>query len=132
RSRFGICRGVAEGEGAGWFPRLGTSRAHLWLRRCVMVKHATAPRLLRRQSRSASHTGVALASGRGKRPRILIGTASWADPGFVADWYPPKLPAKERLPWYAQHFKLVEVNSSFYAVPPAARVAKWCEQTPGD
>ena len=47
--------------------------------------------------------------------RILVGTSSWADPGFVKEWYPPKLPAKQRLPWYAQRFELVELNSSFYA-----------------
>jgi uncharacterized protein YecE (DUF72 family) len=58
--------------------------------------------------------------------RILVGTSSWTDPGFVADWYPAGLPAKERLPWYAEHFNLVEVNSSFYAVPAQASVAKWC------
>ena len=22
--------------------------------------------------------------------RILVGTSSWADPGFIKDWYPPK------------------------------------------
>ena len=49
--------------------------------------------------------------------RIRVGTSSWADPGFVKEWYPPKMPAKERLPWYAQRFELVELNSSFYAVP---------------
>ena len=49
--------------------------------------------------------------------RIVIGTSSWADPGFVADWYPPGLPAQERLPWYAERFEGVEVNSHFYAVP---------------
>jgi uncharacterized protein YecE (DUF72 family) len=62
--------------------------------------------------------------------RIRVGTSSWADPGFIADWYPPKLPAKDRLAWYAQHFDLVEVNSSFYAVPRRQLVERWAEQTP--
>jgi len=53
--------------------------------------------------------------------RILIGTSSWADPGFVKEWYPPKMAAKERLPWYAQRFQTVELNSSFYALPPDLR-----------
>jgi uncharacterized protein YecE (DUF72 family) len=61
---------------------------------------------------------------------IAIGTSSWADPGFVKEWYPPDLPARERLPWYAEHFDAVEVNSTFYAVPAAATVARWAEQTP--
>src|SRR4051812_31231234 len=64
--------------------------------------------------------------------RVRVGTASWTDPGFIADWYPPKLPARERLAWYAEHFDLVEVNSSFYAVPAQPQVAKWAEQTPSD
>jgi uncharacterized protein YecE (DUF72 family) len=63
--------------------------------------------------------------------RILVGTASWADPGFT-EWYPEGLPARERLDYYAQHFDLVEVNSSFYAVPQPKVVASWVERTPDD
>ena len=62
--------------------------------------------------------------------KILIGTASWSDIGFVGDWYPRKLPATERLRWYAEHFNLVEVNSTFYQVPVRRYVERWCEQTP--
>jgi len=64
--------------------------------------------------------------------KILVGTASWSDPGFVERWYPPKLPAGDRLPWYADHFEMVEVNSSFYAVPDARMVNRWCHVTPND
>jgi uncharacterized protein YecE (DUF72 family) len=62
--------------------------------------------------------------------RIRVGTSSWADPGFVREWYPPKLPAKERLHWYAQRFELVELNSSFYAVPDRGAVHGWVDVTP--
>ena len=62
--------------------------------------------------------------------QILVGTSSWADPGFVKEWYPPKLAAKERLPWYARHFDYVELNSSFYAVPDRNTVHNWVEVTP--
>jgi uncharacterized protein YecE (DUF72 family) len=62
--------------------------------------------------------------------KILVGTASWSDPGFVEHWYPKKMPAGERLAWYAQHFEMVEVNSSFYSVPDARLVARWCAMTP--
>jgi uncharacterized protein YecE (DUF72 family) len=61
---------------------------------------------------------------------IVVGTSSWADPGFVEEWYPPKLPDRERLPWYAEHFEAVEVNSTFYAVPSAATVRRWAQATP--
>ena len=64
--------------------------------------------------------------------KILVGTASWSDPGFVERWYPKKLPAADRLPWYAQHFDLVEVNSTFYSVPDPRMVERWCAATPDD
>jgi uncharacterized protein YecE (DUF72 family) len=61
---------------------------------------------------------------------IRIGTSSWADPEFVRDWYPPKLPAAARLGWYAEHFDYVEVNSTFYAVPVKKVVSRWDSETP--
>ena len=64
--------------------------------------------------------------------RILVGTSSWADPGFVKEWYPPKMAARERLPWYAQRFQTVELNSSFYAVPDRTTVHQWVAATPDD
>lgn len=42
------------------------------------------------------------------------------------------MPAGERLAWYAQHFEMVEVNSSFYAVPDPRMVERWCRSTPDD
>ena len=60
----------------------------------------------------------------------MVGTSSWADPGFVADWYPKGMPARDRLPWYAERFEAVELNSSFYAVPDAATVERWAQSTP--
>jgi uncharacterized protein YecE (DUF72 family) len=63
---------------------------------------------------------------------ILVGTSSWADPGFVKEWYPQGIPARERLPWYAKRFRYVELNSSFYAVPDRNTVHGWVDQTPDD
>jgi uncharacterized protein YecE (DUF72 family) len=67
-----------------------------------------------------------------KEARILVGTASWSDPGFVERWYPKKMPAHERLGWYAQHFEMVEVNSTFYSVPDLRTVQRWCAITPDE
>jgi uncharacterized protein YecE (DUF72 family) len=72
------------------------------------------------------------ASTQSKRGKILVGTASWSDPGFVERWYPKKMPAGERLQWYAQHFEMVEVNSTFYSVPEPRMVERWCAATPDD
>ena len=62
--------------------------------------------------------------------RILVGTASWSDPGFIERWYPKGMPAADRLPWYAQHFDMVEVNSTFYSVPDPRMVERWVRSTP--
>jgi uncharacterized protein YecE (DUF72 family) len=71
-------------------------------------------------------------SGKIETGKILVGTASWSDPGFVERWYPKKMPAGERLSWYAQHFDVVEVNSTFYSVPEPRMVERWCAATPDD
>jgi uncharacterized protein YecE (DUF72 family) len=62
--------------------------------------------------------------------KVLVGTASWSDPGFVERWYPKGMRAGERLSWYAHHFEMVEVNSTFYAVPDRRMVDRWCGETP--
>jgi uncharacterized protein YecE (DUF72 family) len=64
--------------------------------------------------------------------RIVIGTSSWADPGFVEEWYPDGLPPRERLPYYAERFEGVEVNSTFYAIPSPTTTANWAKVTPDD
>ena len=63
---------------------------------------------------------------------IRVGTASWSDPGFVELWYPKKMRPADRLGWYAHHFNMVEVNSTFYSVPDPMLVRRWCEATPQD
>jgi uncharacterized protein YecE (DUF72 family) len=62
--------------------------------------------------------------------RLLIGTSSWADPGFVEAWYPPGMPSRDRLAWYAERFDYVEVNSTFYAIPAAKTAERWAKVTP--
>jgi uncharacterized protein YecE (DUF72 family) len=62
--------------------------------------------------------------------RIVVGTSSWADEGFVKHWYPKGLAARDRLAWYAERFEAVELNSSFYAIPSRANVERWAETTP--
>ena len=64
--------------------------------------------------------------------RIVIGTSSWADPGFVEEWYPEGLASRDLLPWYAERFDGVEVNTTFYAVPSRATVRRWAQATPDD
>ena len=69
-------------------------------------------------------------SAKDKAGRVLVGTASWSDPGFVERWYPKGMQPGERLGWYAQYFEMVEVNSTFYSVPDPRMVERWCRNTP--
>jgi uncharacterized protein YecE (DUF72 family) len=68
-------------------------------------------------------------------PNILVGTASWTDKTLVAcgRFYPPSCKtAEQRLRHYAQQFPLVEVDSSYYAMPLPQTAQLWAERTPAD
>ena len=45
-------------------------------------------------------------------------------------FYPEKLPARDQLAYYAQHFSTVELNNSFYRQPTRERFVAWGEQAP--
>jgi uncharacterized protein YecE (DUF72 family) len=62
--------------------------------------------------------------------KILVGTASWSDPEFVRDWHPAGMRPSERLPFYAQRFDVVELNSSFYSIPERRLAEQWAAITP--
>ncbi|MBV9096302.1 MAG: DUF72 domain-containing protein [Streptosporangiaceae bacterium] len=63
---------------------------------------------------------------------IRMGTAGWTDKTLVASgWYPPEADTPEkRLRFYARQFPLVEVDSSYYALPAEQTAAAWAERTP--
>jgi uncharacterized protein YecE (DUF72 family) len=61
---------------------------------------------------------------------IRIGTCSWADEALSKYFYPPGTPPGERLPYYAQHFDTVEVDSTYYRLPAEQMVERWAERTP--
>jgi uncharacterized protein YecE (DUF72 family) len=65
--------------------------------------------------------------------KILVGTASWTDKSLVASgrFYPHKCNTPEdRLRYYATQFPMVEVDSSYYAMPAAEVAQLWAERTP--
>ena len=64
---------------------------------------------------------------------VLVGTASWTDKTLIAcgRFYPPGARTAEgRLRYYASQFDLVEVDSSYYAMPAPATAQLWAERTP--
>lgn len=66
---------------------------------------------------------------------ILVGTASWTDKSLIkcGRYYPADVKtAEERLRFYAGEFPLVEVDSSYYAIPSEQTARLWVERTPAD
>lgn len=65
--------------------------------------------------------------------RILVGVASWTDPSMTAAgvFYPPGAKSAEaRLRYYASRYPLVEVDSTYYAIPARRAAELWVERTP--
>ena len=66
---------------------------------------------------------------------ILVGTTSWTDKTLVESgrFYPREASSAEaRLRYYASRFPLVEVDSTYYALPAEHSSQLWTERTPGD
>jgi uncharacterized protein YecE (DUF72 family) len=64
---------------------------------------------------------------------VRLGTAGWSDPSLSRDalFYPKGVKTPEaRLRHYAQHFQLVEVDATYYALLSADTVQRWVEWTP--
>lgn len=62
--------------------------------------------------------------------RIRIGTQGWNYTAWVGPFYPSGTRAVDFLSTYARAFGTVEVDSTFYAIPPAKTVRGWFERTP--
>ncbi len=64
--------------------------------------------------------------------QIRVGTAGWTDKSLIdSGWYPDGgSDPEKRLRYYASQFRLVEVDSAYYALPAAQTAAAWAERTP--
>ena len=72
--------------------------------------------------------GVTLGDG-----RVLVGAAGWTDPTLTAPgvFYPHDVATPEdRLRYYASRYPLVEVDSTYYALPSRGMAAAWAARTP--
>lgn len=62
--------------------------------------------------------------------RIRLGTQGWNYDAWVGVFYPSGTRATDFLSVYARAFDTVEVDSTFYAIPPASTVRGWAARTP--
>jgi uncharacterized protein YecE (DUF72 family) len=65
--------------------------------------------------------------------KVLVGTSGW----LYAHWrhgvfYPPGLPPGRELEHYAASFSTVEINASFYRLPPESSFLAWASRVPRD
>jgi uncharacterized protein YecE (DUF72 family) len=61
---------------------------------------------------------------------IHIGASGWHYDHWKGPFYPKGMNAGEMLAFYADHFKTVEINNSFYRLPEENVLAQWRDTAP--
>ncbi len=62
--------------------------------------------------------------------RIHLGTQGWSYADWVGSFYPPASKQQDWLPFYAQVFDSVELDTTFYHPPKPSIVRSWAANTP--
>jgi uncharacterized protein YecE (DUF72 family) len=62
--------------------------------------------------------------------KILVGTSGYSFADWVGRFYPLGLPRSDMLSYYTEHFPVVEVNSTYYRVPPPRVMEQMERKTP--
>jgi uncharacterized protein YecE (DUF72 family) len=63
--------------------------------------------------------------------RVWIGTSGWSYEHWENDaFYPKQLPPAEFLPFFASNFPTVEINYSYYRLPPRSSFEAWRRTAP--
>jgi uncharacterized protein YecE (DUF72 family) len=63
---------------------------------------------------------------------IYLGTAGFSYPDWKGHFYPERFDNRHMLEFYSARFPVVEINSSWYAIPPPLRFKSMAERTPLD
>ncbi|MEP7152664.1 MAG: DUF72 domain-containing protein [Nitrospira sp.] len=63
-------------------------------------------------------------------PHVRIGTSGWHYQHWRGPYYPPSVPPRAMLNYYAREFDTVEVNNSFYRLPSTTTFDTWNNSTP--
>ena len=62
--------------------------------------------------------------------RLRIGCVGWSYPEWAGTFYPSRAEAADYLTLYARAFEIVEVDTSFYAIPSQDMTRAWSDATP--
>ena len=68
----------------------------------------------------------------GSHAQIHIGTSGWSYAHWKGPFYTGQLPGSRMLEYYAQRFRSVEINNSFYRLPGQQALQQWHDSTPDD
>ena len=63
---------------------------------------------------------------------LYVGTSGYSYKEWKGSFYPERLSPKEMLSYYAERFKAVELNNTFYRLPQPEMVESWKAQVPRD
>jgi uncharacterized protein YecE (DUF72 family) len=64
------------------------------------------------------------------RCTVSVGTCGYSYREWIGAFYPPRIRSQEMLAWYARFFPTVEIDSTYYGVPTAAKTASMARRTP--
>jgi uncharacterized protein YecE (DUF72 family) len=62
--------------------------------------------------------------------QIFSGTSGFSYPAWRGSFYPEKFPTTRMLGYYAERFRTVEINNTFYRMPKAETLTGWASLTP--
>ena len=63
---------------------------------------------------------------------FYVGTSGYSYKEWKGTFYPPKLPAKQMLSFYGEHFRTVEINYTFRRMPTESVLDAWAGAVPAD
>jgi uncharacterized protein YecE (DUF72 family) len=63
---------------------------------------------------------------------LRVGTSGFSYKEWKGSFYPEDLPQSKFLAYYAEHFKTVEINNTFYRMPKPELLEGWAAQVPHD
>ena len=61
---------------------------------------------------------------------VFVGTSGWSFADWVGPFYPPGMKSSDFLVHYAKHFGCVEVNATYYRIPPPRTMEQIERKTP--
>src|SRR5205814_7460267 len=111
--------------------RAKLTRAAFTTERSVAIEPSsrTKPWSRTRMASSAMTLSV-VATGKASLAGVHVGTSGWSYPSWKPGFYPAGTDSRDFLPFYAQRFSTVELNTTGYRLPAEEQFRRWAEQTP--